>query len=204
MAEKKKSIIVVLPRAVAAHAYLDKPDTQVPEGASFKADNKFKVTSIYDDAAALAKADAIIREAAKAKWSDVDFEEFKFPWTTHDEDARKEAFRGKTTVTTKSQHKPKLVDSKKNAVPESVKVRGGDIIATASTVYLYEKTEKVKEGKKLIDVVTRGASLQLFSVQLIEKRNAAGSGGDVFDEEDGFEVSESDTANAAAGSADDF
>ena len=70
------------------------------------------------------------------------------------------------------------------------------------TVYVYEKTEKVKEKGKLVDVLTQGASLQLVAVQIIEKRAGAGGYANGFGEEDGGYEASADESEAPGGEDD--
>lgn len=193
MADTKKRdpyVEVLLPQGVVADAYIDRPDDRAPEGAAFQPDGKYKVKIVYEDESPLSAVEEKIKKAATAKWSDVDFEDFKFPWTSHDDDVKREGFRGKTVVSAKTKNKlsgDKLVDAKRKPLPADVKVFGGDIIKAIASLYLYEKVEAVKVGKKIEQVKMRGCSLQLAAVQLIQKR--AMGGGDVsFGEEDGYEA----------------
>ena len=214
MTDKPKrdpKISTMLPQGTAADSYIDKPDDKGVEGAQWKPDGKYKIKIVYEDETPLAGLNDIIRKSARAKWPDVDFENFNFPFTSHEDDARREGFRGKTVVAAKTQFKlegDKLVDSKRVPLPDGVKVFGGDIVKAIVSLYLYEKTEKVKEGKKIVDVVTRGCSLQLDAVQLIQKRAMGGGTGDVsFGEEEGFDGVGSKFAKGSAtegGTGDDW
>lgn len=182
-----KNPIYILPPGVASFPYLLEPDSKAPEGVAFKADNKYKVSVQFDSEDGLGPIHDAITEAAIEKFGKMDFDDFAWPWKSHGDDHKKDYLKNKTVLTAKSQFKPAVVDAKRQPLPAGVEVRGGDIVKIAVTLYLYEKTEKVKVGKKIEDVLTRGCSLQLAAVQLIEKRAGAGSvSGDVFDEEEGY------------------
>lgn len=184
-----KFINVVIPALPTAFCYIDKADTKAPDGASWQPSNKFKYTGIADSSSVFFALKVTIVKAAEDKWpgQTIDWDSFSFPWTEHADDARQEQFRGKTTINASSKLKPKVFDSKRNEVPDDVKVFGGDIVKSNCTLYLYEKTEKVKVGKKLEDVMIRGCSLRLNAVQLIEKRSGGGGYASAFEEvEDGF------------------
>jgi hypothetical protein len=201
MAQKKRDpdIMIGLPRGIAAYAYVDKADT---EGQY--SDDKFKVTVICEPDTDVSKIEATILDAAKAKWSDLDVDDFNMPFKLHDPDAKNEAFQGKLTYTAKSKFMPEVVDAKRNVLPEGTPVYSGSLIRTAASLYLYEKTEKVREGKKTVDVLMRGASLQLATVQIIEKRGGLGKGAgkSVLDDEDGFD-SQGASGSAALGDDND-
>ena len=91
-------IKVALPPATLAFTYLYVADTEAPEGSNFKADGKFKATAVYSDRTLLAKAEGVVLAALKAKFPDVDPEEFVTPFKTLPDDFRKEELRGKTIV----------------------------------------------------------------------------------------------------------
>jgi hypothetical protein len=197
MAAKQKDIFVVLPRGTAINCYTSAPDSKAPEGAAFKPDNKYKITLVYDDMAPLLDLRKVIIEGAKAKWPDLDVDSFAFPFREREDDDKNEGLRGKVTAQAKSQYKPKCVDAKRNALPASVTIRGGDVAKASGTLYFYEKIEKVKEGKKTVDVKVRGCSIQLSAIQLLEKRAGGGDGATGFDEEDGFTATSVDEGGEA-------
>ena len=191
MADKKRDpvINVVMPKGAASYAYIDKPDT---EGQY--ADGKHKVTVICEPGTDLSKQTAAILAGAKAKWPDLNEDEFQWPFKLNEPDAKKEAYAGMLTYTAKSKFPPRVMDHAKNDVPPTVKVFSGDIIKVGGSIYLYEKTEKVREqvvenGKtvgKMVDVLLRGASIQMSIVQLLEKRGGtSGPSADDFGDEDG-------------------
>ena len=177
---KKNMAKITLPRAVASLAYLTSPDT----GHKFS-DNKYKVTMRYSEdpfAGLIEKA----KEIAANEWGgEVDFEEVRLPFKTAEEQT-KEYYEGCWTITPKTKFAPSLFDSRRKPLPRGVKIQGGDEIAAIIVLLPYEKSEKVKEGKRLVDVMTYGITAQLKAVQLIRKN--AGEDGSDFDEyEDGFD-----------------
>lgn len=198
---KQKPIRVALPRGVSAFVYLTAPDTEAPEGASFKPDGKFKITVVYDDPSVLDETLAVMRAALSERFPGVAEENFQVPIKIHDDEDRSESFRGKATVKASSKFPPrKVVDAKRNDIDPAL-VRAGDICVAVGTLYLYEKTEKVRGPKgKLEDVTVQGCSLQMDGVQLIEKRS--GGGDDLgFEEEEGYEASETYIAPASGGTS---
>jgi hypothetical protein len=200
MAKKEPAVFVRLPAGTAGFSYLHKPDT---EGTY--ADGKYKVTIVYDKDVDLSEIEKVCVAEAKKKWPKLKPSDVKMPFRDGDETG-KEELEGKVTVTPKSKFQPKLVDAKRNELPESVKIFGGDIVKAVASLYLYESTENVKENGKTKKVTVYGVSLQLAGVQLIEKRG--GRGGDVssmFDEEDGFEAEASEdeeTTNSGSDAVD--
>lgn len=211
MSDKKnnRSPLLVTPLMTASHAYCDKPDDKAPEGAKFKPDGKFKVTGIFDDLAEVEHIEKAIREMAGKEWDgEIDWDDFQWPWKTYDADDAKEHLRGKVTITPKTKNKPQVVDAKRQPVAgakmangDVVRVFGGDRVKCAVTIYLYEKVEKVKDGKKMVDVKVRGASLQLGAVQVIEKRAGGGGYASAFGEEDGFVQDDAEDAFAGSDAA---
>ncbi len=193
-----------LPKGIAGSVYLLKPDDTAPKDADWKPDGKFKISLRYPDEAGLGPLHDAIVEAARAKWPGIEFDAFQFPWKNIGEDTKHDHLKNTTIVTAKSKYSPEMVDAKKQKlplpkvgkdgkiIPPAVQIWGGDVCRAAVTLYLYEQTTKVKEGKKLVDVTVQGCSLQLSAVQLIEKRSGTGGGSDGFDEEDGYEVSGDD------------
>lgn len=83
----------------------------------------------------------------------------------------KEEFHGFWMTTFKSSYKPDLRDAKKNPLPSNVTVMSGDIVRVAF------KASEYKPGK---------FTLYLQAIQLIEKINMGGKGGDAFDETEGY------------------
>lgn len=185
--ERQPRVVVVSPPGVAAYSYFHKPDT----GKQYS-DNKYKSKLVIDGDVDMSGIEKTIRAFAAEvfKGDDkYDPEELKLPWS--EGDPEKEEFAGKIILTAKTKKQPMLVDSKRVKLPKSVKVFSGDVVRLVAQLYAYKKTEKVKEGKKLIDVLLFGVSLQLMTAQLIEKRSGSGNGGlDALDDIDGFDASE--------------
>lgn len=191
---KQKKVNIVTPVGVAAFAYFHKPDT----GKKYS-DNKFKGKLVLDGDTDLSALEEKLRAFAAEAFPDADLSELQLPWKEGDAD--KEEFAGKIILTAKSKYAPQIVDSKKQKLPKGVKAMSGDRVRFVASLYAYEQTEKVREGKKTVEVTVYGVSLQLNVVQVIEK-NAGGSGlselddidGWVPDEADGFDEDEDDTS----------
>lgn len=184
--DKQPEVIISTPVGIAAYAYFMKADT---EGQY--ADDKFKGQLVLDGDTDLSALEAKIKAFAAEVFAEdgaFDVDELKLPWGEGRED--KEEFAGKIVLKASSKFKPKLVDTKRVDLPKSVKVLSGDKVRLVASLYAYKKTEKVKEGKKLIDVVIFGVSLQLMTVQLVEKRTGGGGNGglDALDDIDGYEA----------------
>lgn len=188
MAERKVFPTVRSPAGIAAFTYLYSPDS----GGKYS-DDKYKLTLIVDpEGTAQAEIDAIhkvCRKVAKEEFGNkVNLDDVRMPYQEGAED--KEEFAGKMILRTKSKFQPGIVDAKRKPLAEGVKVKSGDLIKCAGTLYPYAQTENIVEvinGKKVKKQVTSyGVSIQLIGVQLLEKR--VGGGGDVsglFDDEEG-------------------
>jgi hypothetical protein len=221
VAEKKKYIQTRLPAGTLAWSFLYYPDDKAPEGASWKPDGKFKATIVYEPSQ-LADLTALIKKEATEHFKGVklDWDEFKFPFTVHDEESPRESWRNKAVLIAKSKQQPRTFDAKRNQlspivdaagnpvldddgkpVKPKVMIRSGDIVKAVVGVAFYEKTEKVKEGKKMVDVQVKGCNLYIDGVQLIDKRSTGGSGADMFDDEDGFVAGDEPTPSDYEGTA---
>lgn len=97
---KQKNARVVTPPAVAAYAWLSKPD----EGKQYS-DGKFKVTLVFDEDTDLSELEKVCLEEAAAKWPKIKPADVKLPFQDGD-DKGKEEFKGKTLATLKSKYKP--------------------------------------------------------------------------------------------------
>jgi hypothetical protein len=177
---KKQKILAVTPAGVFAFAWIAKPDT----GHKYS-DNKYKVTLVLPGSTDLSAIKEKALKAAAAEFPKVPAEDIVLPWKDGD-DSKKDEFKGKTLLTAKSKFKPQVVDSKRKELPEGVQVRSGDEGKLVINLYPYEKTEKVREGKKVTEVQTYGVSAQLNVVQLL-KKNAGGGGLDLLADEEGFD-----------------
>lgn len=190
---KKKRVYVPYVSGVGtfAYSYFHKADT----GQKFS-NNKFKGDVILDGDFDMTSANAKALAAAKEEFPDVDFDtvELKLPWKSGD-GHKNEEFHGKTIFHAASKDKPKLVDSKKKALPAKVLVKSGDRGRFVTSLSPWTKTEEVtvKENGKTMKVkeTVYGVTAYLNVVQLIEKRNG-GSGLDLLDDIDGFDASEMD------------
>lgn len=204
MADKKKTNpTYILPAGTAAFPHVEKPDSE----GKF-ADNKFKVRMVWDGDVDLSEIRKTIIKGAKEEFgSKFDEETFAFPFREWGDDAEKEEFRGKITADVKSKFAPDVRDAKRNVVSRKGIKLAGDKIKVMVTLYFYEKTEKVKEGKKMVDVTIYGCSLQLVAIQIIEKRSGGGGNyGGGFDEEDGYDASAAGGTDGddSSGGDDDF
>lgn len=177
---KQQKVLTPTPVGVFAFAWIEKPDT----GHKFS-DGKYKVTLVLPGSTDLSGLKEKALKAAKAEFPTVADEDFVMFWRDGN-DSKKEEFHGKVLITAKSKFKPQIVDSKRKELPEGVQVRSGDEGKMVINLYPYTKTEKVKEGKKVVDVQTYGVSAQLNVVQLL-KKNAGGGGLDLLEDEEGFE-----------------
>ena len=96
-----------------------------------------------------------------------------------------EEFEGKHLVNFRTGYQPQLVDSKKNDLPDNVKIMSGDVVKVAYRPVIYEG----------------GVTLRMNAVMLLEKR-AQGGGANAFEEEDGF-VADKSAADSFGSSGDD-
>lgn len=95
------------------------------------------------------------------------------------------AWLGHWVVQFKTGYPPQIVDTKKNDLPDNVKVWGGDVIKVAYRPFAYDE----------------GISLRMNAVMLVEKRAQTG-GADAFgDDEEGYVADK--TAKDAFGGGDD-
>jgi hypothetical protein len=201
---KKFSVEVVSPKAIAAYAWVNKPDT----GNQYS-DDKYKVTLVFDGEADLSKLEAAAKEVADHDFPDVKFDDVKLPFVDGDTKAEKnEEFAGKVLVTAKSQFKPGVFDAKRKALPKGIELRSGDVCKALLKAISYEKTETVVEkvnGKRVESKETvHGITFQLAGLQLLEKRNGGGNAANAFeDEEGGFDASEYEGAGSDDSSSGD-
>lgn len=184
MAETKKQprVSVVTPTGTAAYAYFHRADTK-----GQYANNKFKGQLVLDGDTDMSALEAKVREFAAEVFPDDDLSDLHLPWSEYAGD--KEEFEGKIILKASTKHKPKVLDTKRKPLKKGVEARSGDEVRLVCTLYAYKKVEKVKEGKKVIDVTVWGVSLQLSVVQLVTKRSGGG-GEDLLDDIDGFDMDE--------------
>ena len=95
-----------------------------------------------------------------------------------DEEETKEEFIGKIRLTGKSIFKPKCVDTKRNELPEDIKIMSGDIVRAQFQISPY-------------DGLGSGITGKLAMVQLVEKK-AMGGGADA----NAFAAAEEDDTSA--------
>ena len=180
----------VTPLAVASYPHLTKPDTE----GKF-ADNKFKVTLLFDKTDDMSGLEKLVKDAATLKWGEVPAD-LKMPWRDGDtvkkaDGTLREEWAGKFVLGTKSKFQPTLIGADRKALPDDVWPSGGDLIKVKVETYPYEKKETVHvkdaDGNMTEEeMVIHAVSLQLQTVQLLEKRamGSGGSGGvDGFDDE---------------------
>jgi len=169
---KTKVETVVSPVGTAAYSWLTKADTAFGQ-------NHFKVTlmldkSDKDNKAFVDKVNKTHKEFSDGK---------KTPSPIKDGDASdKEELAGKWSFTAKTQYAPKLVDTQRQQLPENTAPMSGDLIRVAMGLAGYDTGANA------------GVSLRLKAVQLVEKRNAGGDVGDVFDDINGFVNKEADSS----------
>lgn len=103
-------------------------------------------------------------------------------------DKPKEEFVGCWTIDFKTGFQPKIVDTKKQELPEGVKAMSGDIVKAAYRPFIYDG----------------GVSLRLNAVMVIDKRASFDGAGAFGDDEEGYVADDkSDGASAFSGSDDD-
>lgn len=179
----------VTPVGVASFPYLREPDT---EGQY--ADDKWKVTLVFDDdvAPVLEEIEEVCRTLAEQAFPDADLSDLKLPFRSPEEQTREE-LDGKYTLTTKTAYKPDLVDTKKNDLPADVEIQGSDLLRCVVLLLPYETTERIKVGKKTETITAYGVSAQLQLVQLVEKRAGKSARG-ALDDIDGYSANDADTS----------
>ncbi|MDR3473433.1 MAG: DUF2815 family protein [Devosia sp.] len=180
---KQKKVMITTPSGIAAYAWFHKPDS----GKEYS-DDKYKGDLIIDGDTDLSAIEDKVRAFAAEAFPGIDLSELQLPFKSGD-DHKNEEFHGKIILRAKSKFKPNIVDSKRKALPKGVEARSGDEVRFVVSLYAYKKTEKVKEGKKVIEVVVYGVSFQLQVVQVIQK-NSGGGGLNMLDDiDDGFDAS---------------
>lgn len=176
---KKNAPVFVSPVAVAAYAWLARPD----EGQQYS-DGKYKVTLVFDpkdeDTKSFIKQ---IKEASVAlAKEELGVKTPKLPLRDGNT-MKNEEFAGKILITAKSKFQPGFVDSAKKPLPEETFPQSGDMVRCSFALSAYPG-----QGG--------GVAAQLRNVMLVEKRNTGGSptrdfddvevpeGADTSDEED--------------------
>jgi len=207
MAAKKTYLNFILPVGTAAFAHVYKPDDKAPDGASWKPDGKFKITTIYDTDEVLEEIRASLVKFMMGVYPNTPADTFLLPITQVPGDDKKADLRGKFLVIAKTKNMVEaknLVDSRGKPLPASVLIKSGDLVRVKVSASSWDKTEKVKikEGNKVreVDEQVFGCNLYLNGIQLIEKRAGGDNGwGDAV--EGGYEspAEANDTRKEAAG-----
>lgn len=185
----KKNIIWTTPFGVLALAYIARPDTEAPKGASFKPDGKFKGTLVFDsedDIASLRQECLALIRAEFPETAAIDEDQLALPIKTGEALGGKKAetFAGKIVLEAKSQYRPSIFDAKGEKCPEGVFAYSGDTVRFKVSPYVFKKTEKVRDGKKMVDVDLYGVSLRLSGVQIKKKGSGGGGGFDAVEDGD--------------------
>lgn len=195
--QKQRKVIAMSPVGTLAYTWIAKPD------AGYKnkdADNpKYKTTVLIPKEGAHEEAVTVRYKDTDGKWQDSSLEELCSDFAAEvwgkaprklaymgvkdgdefAEDKEKPEFADHWMIEAKSKFKPKQYDAAKQEVAEAVNAGSGDLARISFTLYAYG------EGAK------RGISLQLRTIQIIEKRaggSMEGSADDFDDEEfeDGY------------------
>lgn len=178
---KQPKVSIVSPVGIAAYAYHHNPDTK-----GQYADGKYKGQLVMPGNTDMSALETKVRDFAAAVFPDDDLSDLHLPWKSYEGD--KEEFEGKIILKASTKHKPKVCDTKRQLLTKGIEARSGDECRYAASLYAYKKVEKVKEGKKIIDVLMYGVSLQLNTVQLVKKNAGGGASLDAFDDIDGFNI----------------
>lgn len=175
---KTKAVYLTTNVGMLAYAYIAKPDDEAPPGATWKPDGRFKGFLVFDtpEEAAEARAEAIrvLRE--------------KYPQAPEDEDLlilpvrpgealggkKAEEFAGKTTLYAASDFRPAVYDATGQKVPDGVFAYSGDRVRFKVSLFPFDKTEKVRNGKRTEDVTVYGCSFRLAALQIVEKKPFSG------------------------------
>jgi hypothetical protein len=193
--KKPKFSEPVSPIGIAQHAWINKPSSPY-EG---KGEPQYKCTLlIEDDAAGRAWAESCMATAlAEAKTAGIKLKKvhhnpFTFPEDVDEDDflvdpetgkaKLDEIYRGKIYFTAKSQYQPGMIDTKRESLPDDVRIMGGDSVRLKVQLNPYEG-------------LGSGVSLRLITVQLVEKNTSFSGGGprtDGFDDVDGYQASSED------------
>ena len=195
---KKKYPGIVTPAVVAAYAYCEEPDTHWGEAnAKYKISLKLPKDTLKTDTGFIAGREAtaeeivnLILDAQKengAKPGDVPSMRDGDLMVDKDGNPKTE-MHGFWVIQANTNSKPRRIDSKRNLLPDSIPIRGGDVVKALLGPSIWENGGKT------------GFKIYLNEVMLVDKRS--------FDmiqpEEDGFVVDASMLAEAeqAADTAD--
>lgn len=196
--KKEPAELIVAPAGIAAHAYLDKPDT----GGEYS-DDKYKVTVLYpkenaEEKHASLNQDAIDAYIEKLRKIHVAAGGSEDGGPVKDGDEKeKEDYHGFWLVKYSSQFQPSLVDAKKKELRNGVKIYGGDIVKVVFNEHTFtSKNKSIGSGL---------STSRLQVVQLLDKRNG-GKGARAIaalEEEDGYtaddDASDEDSTDTSGG-----
>lgn len=157
---------------------------QVPDTEGQYADNKFKVDAMWDGSA-LDEVQQTLKEAGEKFWPGKEVVSPLKVYYANKEDKKAEKNALGTGLTMKSKNRPKIEDSKKHPIPQSVKIGSGSVLRAACVIAPYTKTEKVRENGKLVDMEIFGLTVYVNAVQVKKLVEGGGFGADAFDEVDG-------------------
>jgi hypothetical protein len=200
MAKAPRYRVIFTPIASTGNAHVAKPDTEAPEGASWKPNGKYKISLVFEgDDPELAKLRAEFEKEAKAHYPDA--EAVDFPFKEGKADSK---YAGMVFFTAQSTKQPECFNARNREIAPENFSRGGDRARIKLALVPWTKKDKVKErvnGRVVeteIDVF--GISARIYGLQLVEKRQA-GSG---FDEiEGGFDgddaADDNTTSNRSGG-----
>lgn len=179
---KAKNKPFALPKGTLVYPKIRQPDT----GHKYST-GKYQTFIAYEDQSVIDDLEQACSELIEEAWGDnVDPAEVRRPYTLP-EDQEKEIFEGMATVKASSKYKPQVVDAKKRPVPKSVFPGGGDVCVVAITLSVYETTENVKQGKKVVKETAYGISARLNVVQIIEKNSGGNLTNMLEEHDDGFD-----------------
>lgn len=183
MAKHQPKVLATSPLGTLAHAWIANPDKGYKDADADNPKYKSKVLIAKEGA----NLDGpVVRSKVDDKWSDVSLEGLatdhaaavfgKAPKNlllpcikdgdemAEDNPEKYESFAGHWVVEAKSKYQPKQYDAGKDELPANVFAGSGDLARISFSMYAYG------EGAK------RGVSLQLRTIQVIEKRAMAGGG----------------------------
>lgn len=194
--EAKKYPVIITPVVTCAFAYTEEPDTHFGEAnAKYRASFKFpKNAAVMGNNLARignedVSADKVIEflQTIRKEHNMKDNAGFlRDGDTLTDKDGNlREDTQGFWMVTGKSGYQPSRVDSKRNQLPLSVPIRGGDLVRA------------VLAPKAVQSAVFNGVSLYLQEIMLIEKRAAEGVAIPEY-EGDGYVAAESGNSNSCS------
>jgi hypothetical protein len=161
---KRKRARVVTPVGRCQFSSLAEPDS----GHQF-ADDKYKLTLLWDKDKNINALEQACIDEAKAEWGDAfDVGAVQFPFKDGDDKPKWEGFPGSHYITPKSKNAPRIVDAK-NQIMAAEDVYDGAYVRCSVTPFAYTLA-----GQK-------GVTLYLNNVQFVKDGEQFMSGGDDFD-----------------------